>query len=181
MCCARLVREFHGANPRMNLVQVPVCHLGDMTTKKCSKCQDDWTRAGFSGWQWAKRDKRTCIQCANHSDDRTSAAAPGIPSSSPAGQHAAHTSAAPASAGAVGESVAAPLPCPVRQHETADFLPGGGGGGGGAGVPSAVSGPSTPFHGHCMPVVWLDACMHACIYMHDCVMRAMGFCAGALP
>ena len=61
-------------------------------------------------------------------------------------------------------------------------LPGGGvmpGGGGGASVPSAVSGPSTPFHGHRMPVVWLDACLY--IYVHDCVMRAMGFCAGAQP
>ena len=107
MCCARLVREFHGSNPCMHLVQVPVCHIGDMTTKKCSSCNEKWTWTGFSGSQWAKvAAKRVCKRCANS------------------------------------------------------------GGGGGASVPIAVSGPSTPFHGHRMPVVWLDACLYIHIYIY---------------
>ena len=58
---------------------------------------------------------------------------------------------------------------------------------GGAEVPSAVSGPSTPFPS--TPVVWLDACMYICI--HACLCHAgdgilrwrttVSFCVSANP
>ena len=138
----------------MDFVQELAWNVGHMATRRCSRCKGDKICAEYHGSQWKLR-YRVCNGCKEREKQQTIAAG-SEPLSSPAGQHGAHTSAAAASAGAVGESVAA-------------SLPGGGmmpGGGGGASVPSAFSGPCTRGHVHGMPVGFdVVSCSRALLFV----------------
>jgi hypothetical protein len=113
----------------MDLVQEPVRRLGQMSTRICSTCRKYLHSVDYHPREWKKREKRTCTECRKK--EQTIAAAPGIPSSSPEGQHGALSTHTPtpfdqlgggqsaastgdvASAGVGGDFVAASPPSPV--------------------------------------------------------------------
>ena len=89
----------------MDLVQEPVRRLGHISTKKiCSTCRIFLPYKDYYPREWQKREKRTCTECRKN--EHTTAAAPGIPSSSPEGQHGALSTHTPTPFNQHGAAVA---------------------------------------------------------------------------